>query len=91
MRKKFERHQRLSTLSILFQTVGLKSTAFAFTRITVAAQPWASWCGWQMLSSLISQHMGIITLLVGLCSNLIAAVPVRISIPRRRGSPGRLR
>ncbi|CAK0872230.1 unnamed protein product [Prorocentrum cordatum] len=74
IRKKFEEPQRLSTLSFLFQTIGLTSTTFAYTRITAAAQPWASWRGWEIWSFLISQHMGTITLLVGLCSNLIAAV-----------------
>lgn len=72
--KVFEEPQRLSILSILFQILGLTSTAVAFTKITVAAKPWASWRELEIWSFLISQHMGTVTLLVGLCSNLIAAV-----------------
>lgn len=74
IREKMDAPQRLNEWSIVFQTIGLTSTAFAYAQITVAAQPWASWCGFQTWSLLVSQHMGTITLLVGLSSNLIAAV-----------------
>jgi hypothetical protein len=62
---------RFKLTSVLFQVLGLSSTAFAFVSLAVTSDALASWAHWRVYSYLVTQVSGAITLAVGLGNNVM--------------------